>query len=288
MNRDDSAFDEMLSAHLDGEATAEEHAKISGDPRARRRLAELAAARDALKAEPVPAAADDPTSGDARDRLLDAVFDRLDQDCRSHAAVSSLPARRSRPATRHFAEPSRLLAAAAAVIAVALLGTTAVMLSRQNADNRGDSAASSPATDTLTSQSDQRQENPSGAPSQPSGVTDDSGSESVEHDLGSFDSQDELAHDIRTALLAPRHVADSYDTESATTKPAAGPERGFGFNTEPLQNDSCPHPVGTVGYYSATLAQRPVLVRVVDDTSELSAVVIDQHSCVEVQKVTQE
>ena len=52
MSDPDPRLDDILSAHLDGEATAVQGARIESDPALTARLAELAAVRDAIRADP--------------------------------------------------------------------------------------------------------------------------------------------------------------------------------------------------------------------------------------------
>jgi hypothetical protein len=117
MTAHDRSRDELVSAYLDGEATAEEQARIEADPELQARVAEFAATRDAVRA-------DVPTVSDAtRDAVLARVLGTV------IAPTNVVPLRRRRPA------PAKVLGVAAAAIAVAFLGGAIALLAN---DGRGD------------------------------------------------------------------------------------------------------------------------------------------------------
>ena len=117
MSDPDPRIDDLASAYLDGEATAAEVARVETDGELAARLDAFVAVREAMSADlPV---VDDAT----REASLSRVFAALDRDTPTEpklTPVSQLDKRRR--------DPSRLLAIAAAVIAVALLGGAVTML----------------------------------------------------------------------------------------------------------------------------------------------------------------
>lgn len=98
----DPELDELVAAHLDGETTPEERARIEGDPRLLARLEEMRVVSD-LVAEPVvlPEAA-------VRDAHIAAAL----AASATSPVVTALPSRRNRPGVVRFAS------AAAAVLAI--------------------------------------------------------------------------------------------------------------------------------------------------------------------------
>jgi hypothetical protein len=120
--------DELVSAVLDGEATAEERARVEADPVLSARLEEFAAVRDQV-AEPVQ-----PWSGADRERAIAAAKAAV----RHHRAE---PVGTVRPLRRRQGEVPRFLAVAAAVLFV-LLGIGFVA-SQTGGDDAGDDSASS-------------------------------------------------------------------------------------------------------------------------------------------------
>src|SRR5690349_6571253 len=109
--------DELVSAVLDGEATADERARVEADPAARARLAELTTVRDRVAA-PVTVPAD------ARERAISAALGAFDQASSPAAAPESGPATSGPPdqlaarRARRSGSGGRYLAAAAAVVVV--------------------------------------------------------------------------------------------------------------------------------------------------------------------------
>lgn len=124
-------LDELASAYLDGEATAEEAALVESDPRLQELVEELRAVRD-LVAAPVEAPSDE-----VRDQMIARALDH-------RAPVVSMETARRRlraipPQTR------AILAAAAVVAAIALVGVT--VLDRQGDEFADDDAAAPLAAD---------------------------------------------------------------------------------------------------------------------------------------------
>ena len=103
-------LDELASAYLDGEATAEETALVDSDPGLQARVEELRAVRD-LVAAPVEVPSDE-----VRDQMIAQALDR-------RAPVISLETARRR--LRAIPPQARVILAAAAVVAaIALVGVT--------------------------------------------------------------------------------------------------------------------------------------------------------------------
>ena len=103
-------LDELASAYLDGEATAEEAALVESDPRLQELVEELRAIRDLVGA-PVEAPSDE-----VRDQMIARALDH-------RAPVVSMEAARRR--LRAIPPQARVILAAAAVVAaIALVGVT--------------------------------------------------------------------------------------------------------------------------------------------------------------------
>ena len=114
--------DELASAVLDGEATAEERARADADPRIGARVEELASVRDSLAAPVLVADA-------TRDELIAAALRALDPPVVAPVAAFRQSARRRRV--------MQTLSAAAVVVLVAAIG---VALSRSLDDTSSDVA----------------------------------------------------------------------------------------------------------------------------------------------------
>ena len=123
-------LDELASAYLDGEATPEEAALVEGDPRLLELVEELRAVRD-LVATPV-----EPPPDEVRDQMIARALDQ-------RAPVVSLETARRR--LRSIPPRARVILAAAAVVAaIAMVGVT---LFEQTGDDDqfADDSASAPA-----------------------------------------------------------------------------------------------------------------------------------------------
>jgi hypothetical protein len=135
--------DELVSAVLDGEATAQERALVEGSAEGRRRLAELRAVAEVVAAPPAPL---DPGTIDAMvGRALDAAQP-------APAPVDEVAARRARRSAASARWRQGLAVAAAAVAAVVLVGGLAVLAGRSGTSSSSDSAASS--GETVSDQDD--------------------------------------------------------------------------------------------------------------------------------------
>ena len=259
MTDHDPRLDELLSAHLDGETTAAEAARIERDPALVARLDELASVRDAL-------VADRPSVDEAtRDATLASVWATLERDKSPGplTPISELPT--------HRRNPSRFLAvAAAAVIAVALLGGAIGMLAGESGDD--DSANSSAAE--MSTMDDAGAATTSGGSDERSPSQDLD--ESVPPSFGSFDDMSQLRDAVQERLLD----AEAFRTDAA-------PEAGS--TTAPLTASAlpstCPAPPDARAIYTAEVAGRVLLVVVTD---EQLAVVLDPGTCTEVLRITQQ
>ena len=121
-------LDELASAYLDGEATAEEAALVENDPGLQALVEELRAARN-LVATPV-----EPPSNEVRDQMIA-------QALAHRAPVVSLE--RARRRLRPISPQTRVILAAAAVVAViAMVGVTLFEQANRGGDSGGDSFAS--------------------------------------------------------------------------------------------------------------------------------------------------
>jgi negative regulator of sigma E activity len=265
MTDPDPRLDELLSAHLDGETTPEEAARIEREPELAARLGELAAARGAL-------ASSAPSLDDAaRDATLARVFATLDRDDTpaSLTPITELGRRRR--------DPSRFLAAAAAVIAVVLLGGAITMLERESGDQSdgGDSAATG-----LSTEDDAGARSPATLSEQDADAAGeaeaDNGSElvppgAVLPSLGRFDDTAQLAARVRDELLSARSGA-SEDSAESTTAAQLVPDL-----------PSCPAPPDSRAVFTAEVDGRFLYVVLSD---EPDALVIDPQTCTEVLRIT--
>ena len=122
-------LDELASAYLDGEATAEETALVESDPRLQARVEELRTASD-LVAAPVDAPSDE-----VRDQMIAQALDH-------RAPVVSLETARRR--LRVVPPQARVILAAAAVVAaIAVVGVTVFNQATQDGDQFADDMATS-------------------------------------------------------------------------------------------------------------------------------------------------
>jgi negative regulator of sigma E activity len=231
---DDASLDELVSAHLDGESTEEEAALVRGDAELRARLDAFGAARDAVRAEvAVP-------TDEARDALLARVIGTAI----APDNVVAMGARRRVNA--------KVLAVAAAVIAVAFLGGALALLNGSRDGSDSDSAATSRDQTRLA-----YGEDAGGAP-----ATTAAGNQATgEQDLGDFADAAALrdALDQRLSAMSAPTAADSAaesgpaETSSGTSPPAS-----------PELAPICPANGATP--YRAVLTGQPVLVLVTAGT----------------------
>jgi hypothetical protein len=207
MTAHDHSRDELVSAYLDGEATAEEQARIEADPELQARVAEFAATSDAVRA-------DVPTVSDAtRDAVLARVLGTV------IAPTNVVPLRRRRPA------PATVLGVAAAAIAVAFLGGAIALLAN---DGRGDddtastgsgaiamSESDDAASNTTAASGEDRAGDGAGDSADDSGGAAPSPAEGIPIDdlgyLGAFDDDDALRERVELFALG---AIDTTGTEA--------------------------------------------------------------------------
>jgi hypothetical protein len=254
MTDDDRTTDELVSAYLDGEATAEEQARVEGDPALQARLAVFTSVRNAVGVAPPPPEADE------RDALLTRVMGAAI----APAKVVSLRRRRI--------EPARVVAVAAAIFAIAFLGG-AVALLAGGSDRNGDDDSAAVAEDSSTALSTAGLG--TGATTTAAGS-----SRAAVGELGSF--PDEAA--LRAGLEAVTNSAEDAgagggsDADQQTgdqTPPAADTSEAPSSSYSGPGDASCSaDPTATV--YRAQLAGEPVLVIVGSGT----ATVVRESDCV--------
>jgi hypothetical protein len=134
----DDERDELATAYLDGECTAEERRQVDSDPGLRARVAELAAIRAAV-AGPVAA-----SPAEQREKIIASA---LAEYGRIHAeAPASLTAARHAPRRRPVWTRLAPLGAVA-VLLVAVIGLAAVLRDSGSSDEAGDATAASGATE---------------------------------------------------------------------------------------------------------------------------------------------
>lgn len=186
--------DDLVSAVLDGEAGAEERARVAADPVLRARLAEFDAVR-AMVAEPVAGVA-----GAARER---AIATAVAEARRGDDVIVPLAARR---------DPRRFLAVAAGVLLVLLAAGFLAARVSEDGSGPGDSALRDTATDDAGS--DESADSAGGGATS-EGAVEAPFADLTDLDLGPVADEAELraALDRRVALPAT----------PATTLPATGP-----------------------------------------------------------------
>jgi hypothetical protein len=221
--------DELVSAVLDGEATADERALVEADPSLSARLAELRTVRDALAA-PTP-----PPSERERDAAIAAAI--------RSAPVDLQQRRRRRQRLTQLAS----VAAAVLVFAVVVAGIAA--LSRRSNDKAASSAAvasSSPAGSEAAAGAVSPSDESADAAAAPSpGLP---ATAPVVADLGSFATRD--------ALVAAVKQANSQFRQETATPPAGASTAQSGS----VADASCASQAGARLFANAQLAGQPVVV----------------------------
>lgn len=140
-------LDELASAYLDGEATAQEAALVESDPRLQALVEELRAVRN-LVAAPV-----EPPTGEVQDQMIARALDQ-------RAPVVSLESGRRR--LRSVPPQARVVLAAAAVVAViAMVGVTVFDQVNRGGD---DSIASDDSTSAPAMAEEMSMDEPASAP----------------------------------------------------------------------------------------------------------------------------
>jgi hypothetical protein len=221
--------DELVSAVLDGEATADERARVEEDPALSARLAELRTVRDALAAStPVP-------SERERDAAIAAAI---------RSAPGDLQQRR-----RQRQRLARVASIAAAVLVFAVVVAGIAALSRHDSNNRAASSAaaasSSPAGSEAVGAVAPSAESAAAAGTPNPAL---SATAPVVADLGSFATRDAL-------VTAVEQANSQFRNETATPPAAASTAQGSG-----AADAGCPSQTGVRLFANAQLAGQPVIV----------------------------
>jgi hypothetical protein len=250
-------LDDLASAHLDGETTAAEAARVAADPELRARVARLATARDHLRGAAPPV---DPVRRDDAVAAALAAFDLAATDPAPEAgrvAVTPITAARRAIASRRTL---RLVGIAAAVI---LLAVAVPLIGRLGSDSGDDAAADFQATGQALDDG--------GADSSAFPTTTTAAGRPTTPDLGSFTELSDLTDAARTQLTLKSSTA----SETAPMA-ASGPD---------LAADACAAQEAasdgsTVLVALAVLDAQPVvvLVREAPDGGR-SFVVLDRQAC---------
>lgn len=246
---------ELASAHLDGETSPEEDARLLADPAATARLDRLAATREAIRSE-LPAVAEE-----RRDAAIQAALAAYDAS--GHSVVTPITAAASRRG------PTRTLALVGAAAALALLALLVPLLGRLDDGSRDQVAGPEAASDALR------------AGDSAGGTGSDGGASTLEDpvsegafappasssDLGSFDDLPSLTDAVRAELAAPE----------STQAPASSGGNGGGT---PICPDD-PDADGVVVYRAlAVLDGRAVVAYVREDPDGgRTLVVLDRQDC---------
>ncbi len=200
-------LDELASAYLDGEATAEEAALVESDPRLQELVEELQAVRE-LMATPVEAPSDE-----VRDQMIARALDH-------RAPVVSMETARRR--LRAIPPQARaILAAAAVVAAIALVGVT--VLDRQGDEFADDDAAAPVAADAP-------------AMAVPESAPAPADEESMMAAEESFASPDSPASDDAEDVSLAEAPAEAMMDEEMAAEPAEAPMDDEGYaDPEPVE-----------------------------------------------------
>ena len=266
---DPTPTDDLASAHLDGETTSEEAARVAADPEVRSRLEALREVRDGLRASAVDA----PIDPRQRDSAIAAALDAVDEegaaapDADRPGAPLPLAPRTPRRA------PAGRWRAIGIAAAVALVALAVPLLSRLGSDDAEDLASSG---DAATEESTTSVGNESGAAL---GAAEDSSAYAATADrapLGTFDDVDELAAAVRTQLDQSRLQSEAAPAAGGADEPAvaspcaAEAERKAAGGTRSFE-----------GYASLDGVTVVVLVVEQDDGSR-TLVLLDAEECTEV------
>lgn len=267
MSDHDPQLDELVSAYLDGEISADDAARVEGDPVLRQRRDELAAARDAVRAD-VPRL--DPAD---RDALLARVLAAVDADPPAETPIAPVtPLRR-----RDWFDPSRVLGIAAAVLAIVFLGAAITML---DGVGGGDDDASSSAPEAATMATDAAggasamETGPAAGPATDIGAADD------EADLRAL--LDAALATVTDSDAAPSTKVED-ETSAAAGTEAFGAEEGDAIAAEGAL--PCGPPADALVFY-ATLSGQAVVLHVQTVGAFDEVLVLDATSCAEVLRFT--
>lgn len=265
---------EAVSAHLDGEATPEESARVAGDPDLQDAVVRLRAVRDRL-------AVADPPEAVAESRLAAALaaFDSGP----SVAPVVHLAAERE----RRWYHRLPLGAVAAALLAAAVVGA----ITQIEVDSGDDTATGADSAGEASSTEETM------AADAPAGVGGGAGADALETDDSpastpsaagaalEFATVDELADHV-TRELGSGAARSQQLEEAEGDAPDATPEDGAGDEDSGFDDAGC-DPVSAAGIegaplvamLSAVLDGRGVTAVVVDDAGDRRLVVVDDATC---------
>jgi hypothetical protein len=257
----DLSPDELASAYVDGEVSADERAQVEGDPELLARVDELRAVQRALAApvEPPPEA--------YRDAAIAAALGGA-----TTASVIDLDAARAR-------RRMRLATIAAAIVVVLGVAGVLVRAATDHKATKFEAVSGSVATTTLSPRAEQG----AGAATGPAANT---GADSIARDdLGSFTDRSSLAAAAQTRVHG-QAVDQTKAAASASSFAQASREGAPPYGPGPGQSCPVPPPPDTsyVTYAAtAVLGGRPVLVDVftIADGS-LVLVVTDAATCSQV------
>jgi hypothetical protein len=250
--------DEMVSAHLDGEATPAEVARIEADPALLARSAELRAVAAAV-GRPV-----EPPPADVRDRQIEAALAAFR---RPDLAPVDLGAERDLR-TRHRRRLWAVSVAAALLVALIAVPLLARLTSDGDADvatmqDRESAGQAAGEDETPAAGATEPDDAAGGGPVTESAEDDGAGLLAAAVPLGSFADEDELLVAVRQAGTPPA----TPDATTASTLPLAP---GVA---------ACPPPAERAGQptasYVAEVAGAPVTVYVYPSGASGSVVVLD-------------
>lgn len=249
-------LDELASAHLDGQTTPEEAARVDADPDLVARVARLAAARAVVRAAPV-----EPPGAARRDALLTAALEAFDAAAAPVGATAPVT-----PIVSRWRATRRTFQLAGIAAAVALLALAVPLLGRLDSGTEGDRSDEAA---TALSEREAGSAADSAAPEDATAGADSTTTFAVPApvDLGGFADLDELAAAVRAHLPATDQTSSPEAATTYTPLP--------GCAAEATGPDPAPH-------FSAlaTLGGRAVVV-VVRDSADGGAVleVLDASSC---------
>lgn len=269
----------LASAHLDGDTTEAEAARVAGDPELAARVAALAAVRTALRADPGP------VDAARREQSILAALAAFDQDDAAGAA-SDPTARRHHPVAaripRRGISRRQLQLVGAAAVAV-LLALAVPLLARLGSDRSDDLATSG--LDESSTAVDQRASTEDAAGGAHADAPRSAEAYATSGELGSFDDLAALTVAVRSAIAAAGVVPPPTSTPTPTA-PAVGSSEGdsdtdTAADTAAADCGTAPGEAGpTVLSAVAALDGRPVLVSVHErPTGAQELVVVDAADC---------
>jgi hypothetical protein len=250
----DFSRDELASAYLDGEVTAEERALVEADPGLLQRAQELESARDALRTAPV-----EPISPVAREAAIAAALDAT--------VVVSLETHRARRGLR--------VASIAAALLVALGAGALVVQSQQDSSTTKSTAVAAAPTTTAA------ERNAAGAATAGQAAGGTGFASASRASLGSFVDRPELVDAARRQVSEQALSGRSADSPQTTVAPSA-PAEGAADAAAACAPSARPNAT-EVYAASALLNGRSVTVDVFrNDDGTVVLVVTDASTCVEV------